>query len=85
MKKQLTNEDILNAKAIYLYAEDTIYVELNDTEDVYGSYKGGEWFVKGDFWDYWESSVMLSYFHSLTPKEAFKLLDIWNEGRKDER
>ena len=82
MERQLTREDILNAKAIHLYNEDTIYVELNDTEDVYGSYKGGEWFVKGNFWDYWDSSIMLSYFQYLTPDEAFKLLDKWQTERK---
>ena len=77
MGRQLTREDILNAKAIHLYNEDTIYVELKDTEAVYGSHKGGEWFVKGNFWDYWDSSIMLSYFQYLTPDEAFKLLDKW--------
>jgi len=82
MERQLTREDILNAKAIHLYNEDTIYVELNDTEDVYGSYKGGEWFVKGNFRDYWDSSVMLSYFQQLTPDEAFKLLDKWQTERE---
>lgn len=82
MERQLTREDILNAKAIHLYNEDTIYVELNDTEDVYGSYKGGEWFVKGNFWDYWDSSIMLSYFQYLTPDEAFKLLDKWQTERE---
>ena len=82
MARQLTREDILNAKAIHLYNEDTIYVELNDTEDVYGSYKGGEWFVKDNFWDYWDSSIMLSYFQYLTPDEAFRLLDKWQTERE---
>ena len=79
MARQLTREDILNAKAIHLYNEDTIYVELNDTEDVYGSYKGGEWFVKGNFWDYFESEIMMSYFQTLTPEEALNMLEKWEQ------
>ena len=78
MERQLTREDILNAKAIHLYNEDTIYVELNYTEDVYGSYKGGEWFVKGNFRDYWDSSIMLSYFQPLTAGKALELLEVWD-------
>ena len=40
-----TREDILNSKGAYLYDEDTIYVELEDT--VYGLHKGSkEWFEK---------------------------------------
>lgn len=76
MERQLTREDILNAKAIHLYCNDTIYVELNDTENVYGICKGGKWFVKENFWDYFESSLMLSYFRRLTAEEAIKLLDM---------
>lgn len=82
MERQLTREDIVNAKAIHLYNEDTIYVELNDTEDVYGSCKGGEWFVKENFWDYWDSSLMLSYFQSLTSEDAIKLFDKWQTERE---
>ncbi len=79
MTKQLTREEIRNAKAIHLYDGDTIYVELEGTEDVYGSYKGSEWYIKGNFWDYYETSLMLCYFESLTPEKAFELMDKWKQ------
>ena len=84
MTRQLTKEDILNAKAIHLFNETTVYVELNDTEDVYGSYKGGEWFVKVNFWDYWDSELMLSYFEMLTPQKTFKLFEKWQREYEKE-
>lgn len=84
MARQLTKEDIMKAKAIHLYNENTIYVELNDEDNVYGSYKGGEWFVKGNFWDYFESEIMMSYFQTLTPEEALKMLEKWEQEYESE-
>ena len=78
MTRQLTKNDILNAKAIHLFNETTVYVEFNDTEDVYGSYNGTDWFIKDNFWDYWESELMLSYFEMLTPQKTFKLFEKWD-------
>ena len=79
MTRQLTKEDILKAKAIHLFNKTTVYVELNDTEDVYGSYMGGDWFVKDNYWDYWESELMLSYFEMLTPQKTFRLFEKWQK------
>lgn len=77
MTRQLTRQDILNAKAIHLFNQITVYVELNDTEDVYGSYNGTDWFIKDNFWDYFDSELMLSYFEMLTPQKTFKLFEKW--------
>lgn len=77
MERQLTRDEILNAKAIHLYCGDTVYVELNDTEDVYGICKDRKWFVKENFCDYFDSPLMLSYFQPLTAEKAFELLETW--------
>ena len=79
MKYQLTLDDIRNSKALHLYSESTIYVELKGTEDVYATCNGVDWFVKDNFWDYWDSSLMLSYFQSLTTDEAIKILNEWKK------
>lgn len=79
MSRQLTREDILNSKDVYLYTEDTIYVEMKEDE-VYGIYKGGRsWFEKKNFYDYFESSLMMSYFSSITKKEAADMVEEWLE------
>lgn len=78
MVKQITREDILNSKGAHLYNEDTIYVELEDT--VYGLHKGSkEWFEKSNFYDYFDSSVMLSYFFMLSREEAALLVEEWTQ------
>ena len=77
MERQLTRKEILNAKAIHLYCGDTVYVELNDKEDVYGICKDRKWFVKENFWDFFDSTLMLSYFQPLTAGKALELLEVW--------
>ena len=77
MSRQLTREDILNAQGVYLYTENVIYVELKDDE-VYGFDKGGSgWYKKDNFYDYFESSLMMSYFSSITKEEAADMVEDW--------
>lgn len=62
MSRPLTKEDILNSQSVHLYTENVIYVELEDDE-VYGFNKGGsKWYKKENFYDYFDSSLMMSYF-----------------------
>lgn len=73
----LTEQDILNAQAVYLYDNDTIYVEIKDN-DVFGLYKKGlRWYKKENFYDYMESSIMMSYFTSITKEEVIELISKW--------
>lgn len=79
MSKQLTKEDILNSHSVYLYMENTIYVEIKNDE-VYGFTKGGlEWYKKENFYDYFESSLMMSYFSSITKEEAAAMVEEWTQ------
>ncbi len=77
MSKQLSREEILNAKSVVLYMENIIYVEIKDDE-VYGFNKRGlEWFKKDNFYEYYESSLMMSYFSSITKEEAADMVEDW--------
>ncbi len=77
MSRQLTRGDILNSQSVYLYLEDVIYVKIEDGE-VYGFYKGGsEWYEKRNFYDYFDSSLMMSYFSSITKEEAADIVEEW--------
>lgn len=79
MSKQLTKEDILNSQSVHLYMEDVIYVEL-EGDEVYGFNKGGlEWYKKDNFFDYFDSSLMRSYFSSITKEEAANMVEEWIE------
>ena len=79
MSKELTRADILNSKNVYFYSEDTIFVELEEDE-VYGLHKGSQsWFEKKNFYDYFESSWMMSYFSSITKEEAADMVEEWNK------
>lgn len=82
MDRQLTRDEILNAKAVHLYNDNTVFVELDGCDDVYGSVDGINWYVKNNFWDYFESELMMSYFQMLTPEEALELFDKWNKERE---
>lgn len=77
MSRQLNREDILNSQSVHLYTENVIYVEIEDDE-VYGFNKGGsEWYKKENFYDYFESSLMMSYFSSITKEEAADMVEEW--------
>ena len=69
-QRYLTRADILNAKAVYLYDDDTVFVELGNDE-VYGfNSKHLYWDRKDNFYDYFESSLMLSFISPITADEA---------------
>ena len=77
MDKQLNVNDILNAKEIYLYDNDTLYV-VDKNDDAYGFSEGREiWYHKSNFWDYFESEAMLYYLRKLTKEEAVELYQKW--------
>ena len=78
MSRQLTREEILNTQRVYLYEESVIYVEVEEDE-VYGFNKGGsEWYKKDNFYDYFDSSLMMSYFSSITKEEAADMVEEWS-------
>ena len=77
MDKQLNANDILNAKEIYLYDNDTLYV-VDKNDDAYGFSEGREsWYYKSNFWDYFDSEVMMSYLDKLEIEEAVELYKKW--------
>lgn len=85
MSRQLKKEDILRAKEIHLYMNNIIYVVLDDSDKVYGIEKGrAEWKEKDNFYDYFDSELMLSYFSTLQPEEAVSLLENWKRSKEPE-
>ena len=79
MNKQFTVDDIRAAKEVHLYNSETIYIVDADYE-AYGFYRfGSEWFHKSNFWDYFESETMMSYFTPVTKDEAATLYEEWRE------
>lgn len=82
MKKEFSTNEIRTAKEVHLFDKDTLYVVDSDNE-AYGFYRyGGEWYHKSNFWDYFESTTMLSYFSPITKDEAAELYDAWCEQLK---
>lgn len=78
MDKQIVIDDILNAKEVYFYDEDTLYI-VDHEDEAYGYCKTGNgWFHKNNFWDYFESSEMLSYFSKITKEEALSIYKKWS-------
>ena len=78
-RKYIGKDEIRNAKSVHLYNESTLYVELKEDE-VYALDKGyAEWYKKDDFYDYYDSSLMLSYFESISKEEAADLAEEWME------
>ena len=76
----LNEQDILNAKEVYLYNEDTVYVVLDD-DNVFGIYKNGMiWYKKNNFWDYFESSEIMNCFTPISKEEVVNLLSEWLKG-----
>ena len=77
MEKQFTVLDILNAKEVYFYNQETLYI-VNDSDEAYGFHKNSYgWFHKENFWDYFESSTMLSYFTPISKEQAANLYQEW--------
>ena len=77
MERQLTAKDILEAREVHFYDGDTLFVVFGD-DKVYGFHKGGDgWYKKNNFWDYFDSSLMMSYFECLTNEQAAELYEKW--------
>lgn len=75
-------ERLLEAKAIILYNDEIIYVEPENGDDVYGISAGqNEWFLKENYWDYYESEMMMSYLHHITVDEAMQIIESWGIGK----
>ena len=73
MIRQLTKEDILNAKALYLYDNEILYVELSENNNVYGiTPRSKEWFIKNNF-----------YVSTITKEDAIMLVERWEKELSD--
>lgn len=78
MYRQITREDLLESREIVLYDKEILYVAADGDGEVYGITAGRDrWFHKANYWDYYDSEMMLSYLDPLTPDEAAALLDQW--------
>ncbi len=85
MARQLKREDILGAKEIYLYMDSIIYVVLDDSDKAYGIEKGSlDWREKNNFYDYFDSKLMLSYFSVLSPEAAVSMIENWQTNEQKE-
>lgn len=79
MNKQFGIDDIKKAKEVHLFSQDTLYI-VDDADNAYGFYKNGDhWFYKENFWDYFESSLMLSYFTPINRDQAIALYAEWTK------
>lgn len=79
MNKQFTADEIRTAKEVHLYNGDTLYI-VDADDEAYGFYRfGSGWYHKSNFWDYFESETMLSYFTPITKDEAAELYLSWRE------
>ena len=83
MEYQFAEQDILNAKEVHLYDKGILYI-VDQDDNAYGYCQGGGgWFLKENFWDYFDSEMMLAYFDCITKEEAVQLYLEWskNTGR----
>ncbi len=79
MNKQFTAAEIRSAKEVHLYNSETLYI-VDADDEAYGFCRfGSEWFHKSNFWDYFESETMMSYFTPITKDEAATLYEEWRE------
>ena len=79
MSKQFEVNDILCAKALYLYDNDTIFL-IDENDEAYGFSKGSsEWYRKENFWDYFESETMLYYIRKISAEETMQLYCGWRD------
>lgn len=80
MNKQLTVEDIRCAREATLYDNTTLYI-VDKNDDAYGFHEGGrEWFHKENYWDYYDSSLMMTYLTGLTIEEAVRVYEGWTHA-----
>lgn len=83
MSRQLTKKDILNAQEAHFYNDSVLYVVIDDDE-IYGITEGSlEWFKKENFWDYFESSMMVSYFTPITKEKAVSMYESWKTAEPE--
>lgn len=79
MGKQLTKEDVLNAKDI-TYINKTIYVEPREGNEVYGiSRRSKEWFLEENYWDYYDSELMHGCMSKISAHNALKMIYYWGK------
>ena len=70
-------EDILKATEIRLYLGNIIYI-VDENDDAYGFDKfEKKWHYKRNYYDYFDSYLMLEYFEILSPEEAVALYKEW--------
>ena len=70
-------EDILKATEIRLYLGNVIYI-VDENDDAYGFHKESKkWEYKRNYYDYFDSYLMLEYFETLSPEEAVELYKEW--------
>ena len=73
MDRQWTYEEILSAKECYLYDENGLFV-VDEKDNAYGYHeKTDEWYLKENFWDYFDSPIMLTYLKKITNEEAAEM------------
>ena len=78
-RKYVSRDEILASKSVHFYNGDTLFVEL-DEDEVYELGKGcEEWDKKNNFYDYYDSSLVPSYFKYITKEEAADLAEEWIE------
>ena len=76
-EEMLGIEDILKATEIRLYLGNIIYI-VDEHDDAYGFHKETKkWEYKSNYYDYFDSSLMLEYFEILSPEEAVALYKEW--------
>lgn len=76
-ERMLGIKDIMNAVEITLYSDTVLYI-VDENDDAYGFYKiDKKWIYKQNYYDYFDSSLMLQYFKILTPEEAVELYEQW--------
>ena len=75
MKINFTAKDIMEATEVHLH-NGTLYIVFGG--DAYGfNRKSREWYLKDNFWDYFDSELMMSCFEPITKEGAVKLYIEW--------
>ena len=76
-ERMLGIKDIMNAVEITLYSDAVLYI-VDENDDAYGFHKiDKKWIYKQNYYDYFDSSLMLQYFKILTTEEAVELYEQW--------
>ena len=70
MEKIFTEADILKAKDLYLFDGGILYL-IDQNGEAYSFCQGRTaWFHKDNFWDYFDSRMMMPYLSVPTKEEA---------------